>query len=844
MRNKGKRMALRQSRDRISGKRDSVPVSLVRLFVLATGLFLVRSAAAQTVTFTELYPFNSSGDLSDGAWPEAGLTRDAAGNLYGTTFFGGTGSRCDIYFGGCGTVFKLDTTGAETVLHSFGGVPDGSNPTARVILDVSGNLYGTTAFGGGYGHGTVFKVNAITGAETILHSFRGGADGANPNAEMVQDAAGNFYGTTQYGGQGCYGRGCGTVFEVSSTGQETILHRFSDRPDGASPLGGLALDSSGNIYGTTWLGGVYSLGTVFSLDSSGHETTLHSFAGGSDGANPMDAPVLDQAGNLYGTTSAGGLYFGSLFMVDTSGNESILYSFTGGPDGAYPYSHLLVDASGNLFGTASQGGCCGPGTVFEFSAGTLIPLYEFSAAPSGTNPDGQIPMGGLIRDSAGNLYGTATEAGAYGWGAMFELELGSQSRDAQSKDNRELESRSDLPNTRFISAASSGPTSRDVGSSNTAKLQPICNPTMSSPVEVATSHQRYVAGTKAQPPLTDSFDWPDGQLAALKTDAGTMFFSIDAGLHKLQPWHGHSVGNNNSGSVVRTIGTLDNPLGSARPIDVVIDHNPDPKVNPHNCDPTKYPHHYCYTYIGGGPVYQVPPGQVGAGNWLLVYHAEYDNPAYYLLGLAISPDKGLHWTDIGEIIRFNMPFRYKGQPAPGAIGDPPLVVSPDGKYFYVYFLDWLKSGVNTTASIARAPIAEVLQDAFGGSVHYAAPFKKYYQGAWDQPGIGGASTDLIAEGHYGGGNNVAYNSYIHRYMMLNSDSQNYSYAESPDGLQWTDTIFLGMLGHVPEVAGYSGPIDTGDDPTVLGKEFYVYYTQFRGPWPGAQSVKRFTLSCR
>jgi uncharacterized repeat protein (TIGR03803 family) len=843
MRNKGKHM-VRQSRDRISGKRDPVSASLIRLFVLLTGLFLVRSAAAQTVTFTELYPFNSSGDLSDGAWPEAGLTRDAAGNLYGTTFFGGTGSRCDIYFGGCGTVFKLDTTGTETVLHSFGGVPDGSNPTARVILDVSGNLYGTTAFGGGYGHGTVFKVNAITGAETILHSFRGGTDGANPNAEMVQDAAGNFYGTTQYGGQGCYGRGCGTVFEVSTTGQETILHRFSDRPDGASPLGGLALDSSGKIYGTTWLGGVYSFGTVFSLDGSGHETTLHSFAGGSDGANPMDAPVLDQAGNLYGTTSAGGLYFGSLFMVDASGNESILYSFTGGPDGAYPYSHLLVDASGNLFGTASQGGCCGPGTVFEFSAGTLIPLYEFSAAPNGTNPDGQIPMGGLIMDSAGNLYGTATEAGPYDWGAMFELELGSQSREAQSKDNRGLESRSDLPNTRFISAARSGPASRDAGSSNTAKLQPICNPTMSSPVEVATSHQRYVAGTKAQPPLTDSFDWPDGQLAALKTDSGYMFFSIDAGLHKLQPWHGHSVGNNNSGSVVRTIGTLDNPLGSARPIDVVIDHNPDLKVNPHNCDPTKYPHHYCYTYIGGGPVYQVPPGQVGAGNWLLVYHAEYDDPAYYLLGLAISPDEGLHWTDIGEIIRFNMPFRYKGQSAPGAIGDPPLVVSPDGKYFYVYFLDWLKSGVNTTASIARAPIAEVLQDAFGGSVHYAAPFKKYYQGAWDQPGIGGASTDLIAEGHFGGGNNVAYNSYIHRYMMLNSDSQNYSYAESPDGLQWTDTIFLGMLGHVPEVAGYSGPIGTGDDPTVLGKEFYVYYTQFRGPWPGAQSVKRFTLSCR
>ena len=830
-------MTITQIRYRISGKSGPLRAFLLWLLALSSILSLVRSAASQT--FTELYPFNSSGNLSDGAWPEAGVTRDAAGNLHGTTFFGGTGTGCDIYFGGCGTVFKLDTAGTETVLHSFGDATDGSNPTARVILDASGNLYGTTAYGGADGHGTVFKVDITTGDETIVHSFGGAPDGANPNAGLVQDTAGNFYGTTRYGGKGCNGRGCGTVFEVSATGQESILYRFGDVPDGASPLGGVALDSSGNIYGTTWLGGVHSLGTVFRLDSSGTEKVLHSFAGGTDGANPMDAPVLDQSGNLFGTTSAGGPYFGTLFMVDTAGSESILYSFTGGTDGAYPYSHLLVDTSGNLFGTASQGGCCGQGTVFEFSNGALTALHGFSAAPNGTNSDGQIPMGGLITDSSGNLYGTAAEAGTYGWGSVFELQLGGQSGDGQA-----LERNSDLPNTRFIPAAGSVPINSKVEPSNAPKLEPICHPTISAPVEVASSHQRYVAGQKAQPPLTDSFDWPDGQLSVLKTDGGYMFFSIDAGLHKRQLWHGQMVGNNNSGSVVRTIGTLDNPLGSAPPVDVVIDHNPDLKVNPHNCDPTKHPHRFCYTYIGGGPVYQVPPGQVGAGNWLLVYHAEYNDPAYFLLGLAVSYDKGLHWTDIGEIIRFNMPFSYHGQPASGAIGDPPLVVSPDGKYFYIYFLDWLKNGANTTASIARAPITEVLQDAFGGNVHFAAPFKKYYLGAWDEPGIGGASTDLIPEGHYGGGNNVAYNSYIHRYMMLNSDSQNYSYAESIDGLHWTDTIFLGMLGYVPDVAGYSGPIGTGDDPAILGKEFYLFYTQFRGPWPGAQSVKRFTLSCR
>jgi hypothetical protein len=376
------------------------------------------------------------------------------------------------------------------------------------------------------------------------------------------------------------------------------------------------------------------------------------------------------------------------------------------------------------------------------------------------------------------------------------------------------------------------------------KLEPICHAKMSAPIEVASSHQRYEAGTKALPPLTDGFDWPDGPIAALKTDDGYMFFSIDAGTHNRQLWRGQWVGNNNSGSVVRTIGTLDNPLGSAPPVDVVIDHNPDPQVNPHNCDPTKHPHGGCYTYIGGGPVYQVPQGQIGAGSWLLVYHAEYNDPNYYLLGLAISSDKGLHWTDIGEVIRFNTPFSYQGSPAAAAIGDPPLVIAPDGKFFYLYFQDWLKDGTYTMASVARASIDSVLKAAFGSGKHYAAPFAKFYQGKWDEPGIGGASSDLLPNAHYGGGLNVAYDTYLQRYLMLNSDSQNYSYAESIDGLQWTDTIFLGMLGNVPNLAGYSGPIGTGDDPTILGKEFYVYYTQFRGPWPGAQSVKRFTLACQ
>jgi uncharacterized repeat protein (TIGR03803 family) len=425
---KGKPLTL-DGRNRISRKGGEVP-ALVWLLALVPALFAIQPAAAQT--FTELYPFNSSGNLSDGGTPEAGVTRDAAGNLYGTTFFGGTGTGCDIYFDGCGTVFKVDTSGTETVLHSFGGasasVNDGWNPTARLILDAAGNLYGTTGYGGAHGHGTVFKVDAA-GNATIVHSFSGGTDGARPNAGLVLDAAGNFYGTTQYGGRECYGQGCGTVFRISADGRETVLYRFADGEDGASPLGGVALDSSGNIYGTTWLGGTHSYGTVFEINTSGNEKVLHSFAGGSDGANPLDAPVLDNAGNMYGTTAAGGasgnslLGLGTIFMVDTAGHESILYTFAGGSDGANPYAHLLVDASGNLYGTASAGGCCGQGAVFEFSDGVLTPLYGFSTPDSnGENSDGQYPMGGLIRDSAGNLYGTTVQAGTYGWGTVFEVQ--------------------------------------------------------------------------------------------------------------------------------------------------------------------------------------------------------------------------------------------------------------------------------------------------------------------------------------------------------------------------------------------------------------------------------------
>jgi uncharacterized repeat protein (TIGR03803 family) len=400
------------------GEAGSARCFILCLIASVLILFAIQSATAQT--FIELYPFNSSGNLSDGGWPEAGVVRDSAGNLYGTTFFGGTGTGCDINFNGCGTAFKVDSSGNETVLHSFSGAQDGWNPTSSLILDSAGNLYGTTALGGAHGLGVVFEIDS-SGNETIVHSFDR-TDGANPNAGLVQDASGDLYGTTQYGGEGCDFKGCGTVFKLSPSGQITTLHSFI-RFDGDGPLGGITVDSSGNVYGTTWLGGLYGYGTVFKIDASGHGEILHHFSGGTDGANPMGSVVLDSAGNLYGSTSAGGnFYVGTLFMIDPAGNETVLYSFMGGLDGAYPYSSLILDASGNLYGTVAQGGSTGAGSVFEFSSGTLNVLYDFAGTTDGANP-----MGGLVMDASGNLYGTAVQAGTYGWGSVFEIEIAAPS---------------------------------------------------------------------------------------------------------------------------------------------------------------------------------------------------------------------------------------------------------------------------------------------------------------------------------------------------------------------------------------------------------------------------------
>lgn len=298
-----------------------------------------------------LYSFTGS---DDGAHPKAGLIRDKAGNLYGTTQKGGAH--------GCGTVFKLTPAGVETVLYSFAGGTDGDQPTASLVLDPkTSNLFGTTYLGGTYENGAVFQLTP-DGTETLLYSFLGTTDGENPQAGLVRDAKGNLYGTTDYGSQGS------TVFMVTPAGAMTVLHHFSGNPDGNGIEAGLIRDAKGNLYGTTYRGGLYESGTVFMITKKGLETVLYSFTGGSDGAAPKSRLVRDKAGNLYGTTTAGGAYGnGTVFELSPSGVETVLYSFGGGVDGATPYGNLVRDAKGNLYGTTWQGGSSNYGTVFKLT---------------------------------------------------------------------------------------------------------------------------------------------------------------------------------------------------------------------------------------------------------------------------------------------------------------------------------------------------------------------------------------------------------------------------------------------------------------------------------------------
>jgi uncharacterized repeat protein (TIGR03803 family) len=409
----------------IAIQRRRVPVKSIRLCTTASiaAACVMATLAAQSAeaqTYRVLYSFQSG---SDGTEPWGGVIRNVNGALYGTTFTGGSSDY--------GTVFKLSNTGKETILHSFTGAPDGRGPYSGVVADANGNLYGTTFFGGKLscgrymeGCGTVFKLSK-SGKETVLYTFTGGSDGANSSAGLIMDARGNLYGTTFYGGDlscGQNGQGCGTVFKLSRSGKETVLHSFTGK-DGANPYAGLIMDAQGNLYGTTIFGDNLACGLglgcggVFKLSKTGSETVLYSFTGHADGGVPYAGVIVDAKLNLYGTTTIGGASCcGTVFKLTPTGKETVLYSFTGGSDGLAPYAGVIQDSRGNLYGTTYQGGSGGYGTVFKLSkTGKETVLHAFSGA------DGADLYAGVIMDAKGDLYGSAILGGASNNGVAFKL---------------------------------------------------------------------------------------------------------------------------------------------------------------------------------------------------------------------------------------------------------------------------------------------------------------------------------------------------------------------------------------------------------------------------------------
>ena len=372
-----------------------------------------RVGPLQSKGFEQLYAF--AGPAGSGP---AGLTSMGTA-LYGTATGGGTNSD--------GTVFVRGVSGKVRVLHNFAGGTDGSQPEGNLV-ELNGVLYGTTEYGGANNDGTVFSVTSA-GAEKVLYSFKGGMDGATPMLAGLLVADGALYGTTNAGGDpSCHYQdivGCGTVFKVTTAGNERVLYRFRGRPDGACPSSWL-IDVNGVLYGTTNFGGTYDNGSVFQLPASGKESALYSFKGYPDGAMPV-AGLTAVSGTFYGTTALGGAYddSGTVFALTPSGTESVLHSFQGAPDGALPYAGLTA-SGGVLYGTTEYGGnteeaCIGRGivgcgTIYAITpSGGITILYRLRGDKNGANP-----FAGLV--SAGDsLYGTTFAGGSADDGTIFQI---------------------------------------------------------------------------------------------------------------------------------------------------------------------------------------------------------------------------------------------------------------------------------------------------------------------------------------------------------------------------------------------------------------------------------------
>lgn len=401
--------------------------SSARARLLAVGAVLalaaVPAAGASAATGSVLYSFTGG---ADGGGPQTPVLLGSGGVLYGTTDSGGAQN--------AGAVYELTPNGSgwtESVLFSFNGASTGSIPDGGLVADGSGNLYGTVYQGGAFGHGAVYELSRGTGGawtEALLYSFAGGTDGGLPTAGVIFDHSGNLYGTTGSGGND----GQGVVYKLApgagGAWTETVLHSFvSQSADGEDPGRGLVFDAAGNLYGTTVVGGTSNDGVVYELSpgSGGAwtETLLHTFTGGSDGVNPLCDLVFDGSGNLYGTTTEGGsASVGTVFKLSKSGSswhEQILYSFSGGASGKEPFAGVIFDSAGSLYGTTTAGVFGQGGVVYKLTPSggswTESVSYTFDGAGDGSYAH-------LVRDSSGSLYGTDASGGPQSAGEVFKVQ--------------------------------------------------------------------------------------------------------------------------------------------------------------------------------------------------------------------------------------------------------------------------------------------------------------------------------------------------------------------------------------------------------------------------------------
>lgn len=409
--------------------------------VAITFLPMLATSTVQAQTYSVIDTLNY---MPDGAQPNA-LIQDAEGNLYGTARTGGTFFCLDNMFT-CGAVFKVDSSGNETVLYTFKGGTDGALPLSSLIRDASGNLYGNTEGDGNFGDSsTIFELDP-SGNETVLYDFEG-QEGCCQDSPLALDEAGNIYGSSPYGGDlncGYERPGCGSLYRLTQTGHFKLIHTFTGA-DGIQPEGGLIVDKN-SLYGSAILGGNLSClvpvgeygvpqgcGTIFQVDSKGKLTVLHTFTDQADGGAPLGL-IQDPTGNLYGIAEYGGdltcdapVGCGTIFKVDTTGHFSVLFTFTSAdiPEPGYA-SHLVRDAQGNLYGIAQLGGANSSGFLFKLASdGTFTNLFSLPGTENvedGSNPQG------IVMDSSGNFFGSMLMlgqenglCGPQGCGTLFKI---------------------------------------------------------------------------------------------------------------------------------------------------------------------------------------------------------------------------------------------------------------------------------------------------------------------------------------------------------------------------------------------------------------------------------------